>query len=312
MLQSLQGQSERVAQLLALLFLEWFAFGVQSPQTSVGPLSDARYHLHIAQQFLEGGGCCWGLDLLLHFQKQLRLFKKALPDSGRSFSPSGIQLPGLPARKLVPRKRGGHLLTVLEIRARHGHQILHRHLRGDLARAHLLLHAVGKQLDQGQATRYPTHTAIELASQFLQAIAEPLLQLRQQPALFQGAVGLRPTQRAVQHQSLDFAQRPEHRFDRVPAELLESRDALVTVDDQIVIWLIRHSDDHDRRLLSRSGQRSQQLPLPLWRPHPQRFITAVQLMKLELHLGSLDRSQNRGRRLRKAIKPCGTYRDTLR
>lgn len=272
-----------MAQLLALLFLECLAFGVQSPQTSVGPLSDGRYHPQIAQQFLEGGGCCWGLGFLVHLQKQLRLFKKALPDSGRSFSPSGIQLPGLPACELVPGKRGSHLLTVLETRARHRHQILPRHLRRDLARAHLLLHAVGEQLDQGQATRYPTHTAIELSSQLLQAIAKSLLQLRQQPAFFQGAVWLRPTQRTVQHQSLDFAQRPEHRFNRVPAQLLESRDALVTVDDQITIWLIRHSDDHDRGLLSRSGQRSQQLPLPLWIPHSQMFVAAIELVKLQSH-----------------------------
>lgn len=204
-MQSLQGQCERVAQLLVRLVLEWLAFGIQSPQTSIGPLSDGRYHLQIAQQFLEGGGCCWGLDLLLHLQKQLRLFKKALSDPGRSFPPSGIQQPGLPARELVPRKRDGHLLTVLETRTRHRHQILHRHLRGDLARAHLLLHAVGKHLDQGQATRYPTHAAIELSRQFFEAIAEPLLQLRQQPAFFQGAVWLRPTQRTDQHQSLDFA-----------------------------------------------------------------------------------------------------------
>src|SRR5919108_697451 len=248
-LQSLQGQSERVAQLLARLFLEWLALGVQSPQASVGPLSDGRYHLQIAQQFLERGGCRWRLDHLLHLQKQLRLFKKALPDSGRSFPPNGIQLPGLPACELVPRKRDGHLLTVLETRTRHRHQILHRHLRGDLARAHLLLHAVGKHLDQGQTTRYPTHAAIELSSQFFEAIAESLLQLRQQPAFFQGAVGLRPTQRTDRHQSLDFAQRPEHCFNRVPAQLLESRDALVTVDHHIAIWLIRHSDDHDRGLL---------------------------------------------------------------
>ena len=91
-------------------------------------------------------------SLPLRFQKQLRLFEKALPDLGRSFSPGGIQLPGLPVRELVPRKRRGHLLTVVQAATRHRHQILHRYLRRDLACTHLLLCAVRKKLDQGQAT----------------------------------------------------------------------------------------------------------------------------------------------------------------
>ena len=94
-----------------------------------------------------------------------------------------------------------------------------------------------------------------------------MLQLREQPAFFQGTLWFRPMQRTVQHQGLDFAQRPDHRLDRVPAELLESRDALVTVNDQIAIRLIRMSDNDDRRLLSGSRQRRQQLSLPLRIPH---------------------------------------------
>src|SRR2546429_1434367 len=64
-------------------------------------------------------------------------------------------------------------------------------------------------------------------------------------------------QRTVQHQSLDFVHRPDHRLDRVSTQLLESRDALVTVNDQIAIRLIRMSDNDDRRLLSGSRQRRQ-------------------------------------------------------
>ena len=90
-------------------------------------------------------------------------------------------------------------------------------------------------------------------------------------------------QRTVQHQSLDFVHRPDHRLNRVPTQLLESRDALVTVNDQIAIRLIRNSDDDDRCLLSRGRQRSQQLPLPLWISRPQMFMAAVQLVKLQLH-----------------------------
>ena len=94
-----------------------------------------------------------------------------------------------------------------------------------------------------------------------------MLQLREQPALFQGTFRFRPMQRTVQHQSLDFVHRPDHRLDRVSTQLLESRDALVTVNDQIAIRLIRMSDNDDRRLLSGSRQRRQQLSLPLRIPH---------------------------------------------
>ena len=90
-------------------------------------------------------------------------------------------------------------------------------------------------------------------------------------------------QRTVQHQSLDFVHRPDHRLDRVPAQLLQSRDALVTVNDQIATRSIGNRDHDDRGLLSRGRQRRQQLPLPLWIPHPQMFMTAVQLVKLQLH-----------------------------
>jgi hypothetical protein len=84
-----------------------------------------------------------------------------------------------------------------------------------------------------------------------------LLKLGEQPAFFQRALSLRPMQRTVQHQCRDFAQRPNHRLGRISAELLESRDALVTIDDQIAIGRIGHSHDNDRTLLSRRGERGQ-------------------------------------------------------
>jgi hypothetical protein len=150
----------------------------------------------------------------------------------------------------------------------------------------LLLHAFREQFHQRQPVRYPTHAAIKSARQLLQAVVEALLEFRQQPAFFQSAVSFRPTQRAIQHQCFRFAQGPDHGFDRVSAELFQSCDALVTVNDQIVIGLLRSRDDHDRGLLSRGGQRGQQLLLPLRIPHSQMFVAAIELVKLQLHPGS--------------------------
>jgi hypothetical protein len=58
-------------------------------------------------------------------------------------------------------------------------------VRRDRAVAHLLLHTVGKQLDQPHPTRYPTCAAIKTPRQFIQPISEALLQFHQQPSLFQ-------------------------------------------------------------------------------------------------------------------------------
>ena len=82
-------------------------------------------------------------------------------------------------------KNRRHTLTLVQVLARRWRQKLHRHLRADLALAHLLLDRFWKQFDQSQPPRYPTHAAVELPRQFLQAIAEALLHLRQQPPHFQ-------------------------------------------------------------------------------------------------------------------------------
>jgi len=147
----------------------------------------------------------------------------------------------------------------------------------------LLLDAFGKQLDQRQPARYPTHAAIKAARQLLKTIPEALLQFRQQPALFQRRLALAPAQRAVEHQRLRLGQRPDHRLHRVPAQLLERRQALVAVDDQVTMGLVGHRHHYNRRLLARGGQRSQQPPLPVGTPNPQMFCVPIELMKLQLH-----------------------------
>jgi hypothetical protein len=223
------------------------------------------------------------LALPLHFQEQLGIFQDPLSNRSRGVSPSGIQLPGFATGEVVCGEGFGQAPAILGARTRHGHQEFHGYMGRDRSTANLLLHAFRKQLDQRQPARNPADAAIQSARQLLQAVAETLLEFRQQPAFFQSALSVRPTQRTIQHQSFRLTQGPDRRQDRVPAQLLESRDALVTVDDQIAIRLIRNGDDDDRCLLSRGGQRGQQLPLPLWIPHPQTFITAIQLVKLQLH-----------------------------
>lgn len=219
----------------------------------------------------------------LHFPEQRGLFQDPFPNRRRGVSPSGVQLPGFPTGELVLRKGLGHAGAVLGAGTSHGHQEFHGHMSRDGTTAHLLLHAFREQLHQGQAVRYPTHTAIKPAGQLLQAVAEALFEFDQQPAFFQSAVAFRPTQRAIQDQCFGFAQGPDHGLDRIAAELFQGRNALVTVNDQIAVGLVGHRHDDDGGLLSRASQGGQQLPLPLRIAHAQKFITAIQLMKFQLH-----------------------------
>jgi hypothetical protein len=167
----------------------------------------------------------------LDFPEQLGVFQDSFPNRRRSVSPSGIQLSCFTSGERVPRQGLGQALAVLTARPRDGHQEFHGHLGGDRPAADLLLHPFREQFHQRQAVRDPTHAAIKTARQLLQAVAEALLEFRQQPAFFQSAVSFRATQRAIQQQRFRFAQRPDHGLDRVSAELFESGDALVTIDD---------------------------------------------------------------------------------
>lgn len=158
-------------------------------------------------------------------------------------------------------KRRGHRLAVVQADARHRHQKLHGQLRRDPALAHLPLDRFREKFDQRQPPRNPTHAAIKPPRQLIELIAEALLQFRQQSALLQRGLLRGEAQRAVQHQSFGLAHGPDHRFHRVPSQLLEGCDALVAVDDQVTVELIGEGHHYDRRLLARVGERGQQPPL---------------------------------------------------
>jgi hypothetical protein len=224
--------------------------------------------------------------LPLDFQEQLGGFQDSFPYGSRGVSPSGIQLPRFAAGEVVLRKRLGHAGAVLGAGTRHGHQEFHGHMGRKCATADLLLHAFREQFHQGQPARHPIHAAIKTARQLLQAVAETVLEFGQQPAFLQSAVSFRATQGTIQDQRFRFAQGPKHRFDHVSAELLQSCNALITVDEQIALELVGHRHNDDGCLLPRGSQRGQQLSLPLWVPDPQKFITAVQLVKFQFHSSS--------------------------
>jgi len=148
-----------------------------------------------------------------------------------------------------------HPLAILQVLAGHRHQKLQCHSRQDLALAHLLLNGFRQNLHQRQPPRHPAHATVEPARQLIQPIAEALLQLRQQPAHLQRGLVFAQSQRAVQQHGRGLAHRPYHRFHRVPAQLFQSRDPLIAVDDHVTVRLTFGRHHHDRRLLARFRQR---------------------------------------------------------
>ena len=89
--------------------------------------------------------------------------------------------------------------------------------------------------------------------------------------------------KAVQQHRRSLAHRPYHRFHGVPAQLLQSRDPFVPVDDHVTIRLAFRRYDHDGCLLPTVGQRRQQPPLPRRMVHSQVLPRPVDLVKLQLH-----------------------------
>jgi hypothetical protein len=236
--------------------------GSRPGQSPPGAVQNRGRHVQIALQGGAPGGGSLRFGGRLGFEKQLGLVEKTLAGQGRGVAPGGIQLPGLPRIAVMLSEHRGHALAVVQADARHRHQKLHGQVGGELSLAYLLLDALRQQIHQGQAPRHPTEAAIKAARQLLLSIAVALLQLRQQPTFFQRRLVGGEAQRTVQHQGLGFAQRPDHRFHRVSAQLLERRQALVAVDDQVPVRLAFDRYHHDGRLLPHFRQRGQQLPLP--------------------------------------------------
>jgi hypothetical protein len=155
-------------------------------------------------------------------------------------------------------------------------------MRCDGAIAHLLLNTLRKQFDQSHPPRHPARTAIKTARKRFQPVAEALLQFHQKPAFFKCCFVIARTHRPVQKKSLHFAQRPDHRFDRVTAQLLERGDPLVAVDHQVTVRLLG-LNHYDRRLLTAGRQRRKQPPMPLRTAQAKVLKTTLKLMQFQTH-----------------------------
>ena len=259
--------------------------GSRLPPAPAGTLSDGRHHLQIPQQ----PGCrrmCLGLllaDLAAGLEEQRRIFENPRPHPGRPVAPGGIQFARLAAGELMGSECAGHLFAVTEIGARHRYEELHGHVRGDLALAYLLLDGVRKKFDQCQAPRNPALAPVKPPGQFVEAVAEALFEFHQQPALLQGGLAFRCPQRLAQQERFGLVHLPHGCTHRVAAQPPQSRDPLVTVDNQVAVRLVPDSHDHNRYLLARCRKRCQKSSLPVGTSYPQMLKTKIKLVKLKIH-----------------------------
>jgi hypothetical protein len=264
-----------------LLVIQLRGSGARQP--TIRSVCDGGHHFQIAQQFVAGPVRSFFLCLSLRFEKQLGIIQNPFADRVRTLAPRGIQLAGFTRIAVMLGEDCCHPLAILQALACHRDQKFQGHLRQDLALAHLLLDHLRQNLHQRQPPRYPAHTAIEPARQPIQVVAEALLQLCQQPPYLQCGLVFGQAQRAVQQHCRGLAHRPYHRFHRVPAQLFQSRDPLVPVDDHITVRLAFRRHHHNGCLLSAVGQRCQQPPLSRWMAHSQVLPAPIELVKLQLH-----------------------------
>jgi hypothetical protein len=159
----------------ALLLIQLHCLCAGNPP--LGAVHNRGDFLQIADQFSAGPGRDFLLPL--RFEKQRGIIQNALADGGRPPPPGGIQLPGLAAIAVMLGQDRCHPLAIFQALAGHRYQKLHRHLRRDLAFAHLLLNSFRQESHQRQPPRDPTHAVIKPPRQLFQAVAETLLQLRQ-------------------------------------------------------------------------------------------------------------------------------------
>jgi hypothetical protein len=123
--------------------------GSRSRQSPLRAVHDRHHHFQIAQQFGAGSGGSFLLRLSLCFEKQRGIIQNAFADRRRTFAPRSIQLTRLTRIAVMLGEDRGHPLAILQALAGHRHQKLHRHLRQDLAVAHLLLDRFRQNLHQG-------------------------------------------------------------------------------------------------------------------------------------------------------------------
>ncbi len=228
------------------------------------------------------------LCLLEGAQVNTRVGKQGFALRGCCLEPGRIQLFDLTARETLAHDGLGHLVAGFTVLARDRHQDPLRHLRRDLALAHLLLDRLGQITEKRQAARDPARAQAQaLGESFHAQILFPA-QLAQQPGLLQRGERMRESLAPVHPQSFRGLQVQNRGLDDVRGEAGQRPQTLEAVDDHIASGLAVLGDDHqDRRLLALLGQFGQQMAFFLRATLAKCLVTAVELVKFQVHCALL-------------------------
>ena len=164
---SIQFTARTFDRVFGLLLLAGIHSGHCLVESLVYAAQDSQHHVQIAPR-LFGCRCGCRRCLALCLEKQFRLSEDALANGARAFTPSRVELLSRTRIAMLFDEDRGKAQAIIGIHARHRHQILHRHVRGDLAVAHVLLDRFRQQLDQRQAARDPTRAAVESTRQLIE------------------------------------------------------------------------------------------------------------------------------------------------
>jgi hypothetical protein len=166
----------------------------------------------------------------------------------------------------------------VSIDARHGHQILHRHLRPQFALAHLLLDRFRQQLPQRQPPRYPTPAAVEAPRQLAQRVAEALFHLSQQPAFFERTL-LRARCAAISTAvALRLRSLPKPSLPPCPGRVVPARPRACGRRHQVMFAVVLGDDHNDGR----------------WSDEPEREVDFLIRSRADLATGGCrERSSSR-------------------
>jgi len=236
----LGGLTQTATQLFVLPLAQAFADLVD---LSLHTQGQGTQSLRVAEELLSRRGGRATLCLLEGAQVKTRIGKQGFALRGCCLEPGRIQLFDLTARETLAHDGLGHLVAGFTVLARDRYQDPLRHLRRDLALAHLLLDRLGQITEKRQAARDPARAQAQAPGESFHAQTLFPAQLAQQPGLLQRGERMREPLAPVHPQSLRGLQVQNRGLDGVRGEAGERPQTLEAVDDHIAPGLAALGDD---------------------------------------------------------------------
>ena len=249
----------------------------------MGASGDGAQDVQITQQGLRGGGLGphgGPRRVISDAQHEQRIGQHQVAGGARPREVDLIEPPDLPGAEPMRRDRVHEAEAIGGVGARHRHAVLHRGVRDQPSRLHVLLDRIRQRAHQTQASGHPAHAAIEAPCERVEGEVMVVVQGAEQPPLLERAVGRVGAQKLAKDQRLGLRHLPHDGRDGIALQPAEAAHPFVAIHHHV---RRAPGHDHDRHLLARVGQRGQQPPFPRRLSHPQPLVPPVELMKFQVH-----------------------------